>query len=101
MPARVTLFAHTVEKCNLIHPHMGIHILRLFKKIRIFWSKNGYLQGPPKGVLEKMKRGLKTTFPLTFGKKKRPLSFLNLFISFQYTPLIFDFFHFSPLKHIL
>jgi hypothetical protein len=29
----------------------------------------GQLKMALKGVLEKMKRGLKTTFPLTFGEK--------------------------------
>jgi hypothetical protein len=48
---------------------MGIHILRLFEKIIIFLEQKWLFARAPKRVLEKMKRGLNTTFPLTFGKK--------------------------------
>jgi hypothetical protein len=48
---------------------MGIHILRLLKKIIIFLEQKWLFASAPKGYLKKMKRGLKTTFPLTFGKK--------------------------------
>jgi len=42
-----------LKKCNLIHTHMGIHILRLFKKTRNFSEQKWLFAGAPKGVLEK------------------------------------------------
>jgi hypothetical protein len=38
---------------------MGIHILRLLKKIRIFWEQKRLFARAPKGVLEKNEKGLK------------------------------------------
>jgi hypothetical protein len=41
---------------------MGIHILRLFKKIIIFLEQKWLFARAPKGVLEKNEKGLKNHF---------------------------------------
>jgi hypothetical protein len=43
----------------------------------------------PKGVLEKNEKGLKNHLSPHIWKKISPLSFLKLFLNFQYAP--FDF----------
>jgi hypothetical protein len=71
---------------------MGIHILRLLKKIQIFLEQKWLFARAPKGVLEKNERGLKTTFPLTFGKNKPTFISETFHFLPVYTFLFFYFF---------
>jgi hypothetical protein len=48
---------------------MGVHILRLYKKIINFCEQKWLFARAPKGVLEKNEKGLKNHLSLTFGNK--------------------------------
>ena len=70
---------------------MVLYILKTFYPFEFFEKGGGHQEMAPKGVLKKIKMGLKNTFPLTYVEKISTLSFLKLFFFFKNTPFDFDF----------